>query len=91
MRRWGTSERGNEGEVQNWLKRRKILDAASSPSPEQQDEVFLGIWSVKDPLAHLAGWDVTNIDDETSPGWDVTNIDDETSPACRSRNSRSRE
>jgi len=46
------------------LKRRKILDAASAPSPEQRDEVFLGIWSVKDLLAHLAGWNVTNIDDE---------------------------
>lgn len=44
--------------------RRNSLDAASSPSPERQDEVFLGIWSVKDLLAHLAGWDVTNIDDE---------------------------
>ena len=44
--------------------RRKILDAASSLSLEQQDEVLLGIWSVKDLLAHPAGWDVTNIDDE---------------------------
>lgn len=41
--------------------RRRILDAASSLSPSQQDEVFLGIWSVKDLLAHLAGWDFTNM------------------------------
>ncbi|UCC76736.1 MAG: ClbS/DfsB family four-helix bundle protein [Anaerolineales bacterium] len=41
--------------------RRKILDAASLLSPVQQDEVFLGVWSVKDLLAHLAGWDDTNV------------------------------
>jgi uncharacterized damage-inducible protein DinB len=40
--------------------RRKILDAASSLSPEEQDEIFLGIWSVKDLLAHLVGWDYAN-------------------------------
>jgi hypothetical protein len=41
--------------------RREILDAASLLSPAQQDEVFLGVWSVKDLLAHLAGWDCTNL------------------------------
>ncbi len=41
--------------------RKKILDAASSLSPEQQDKVFLGVWSVKDLMAHLVGWDYTNI------------------------------
>ncbi len=41
--------------------RRKILDEASLLSPVQQDEVFLGVWSVKDLLAHLAGWDDTNL------------------------------
>jgi hypothetical protein len=41
--------------------RQKILDAASLLSPQQQDEVFLGVWSVKDLLAHLAGWDDTNV------------------------------
>ena len=41
--------------------RRKILDAARLLSPAQQDEVFLGVWSVKDLLAHLVGWDCTNI------------------------------
>ena len=41
--------------------RRKILDTASSLPPEKQDEVFLGAWSVKDLLAHLVGWDYTNI------------------------------
>ena len=42
--------------------RRQILDAVSSLSPEKQDEVFLGTWSVKDLLAHLVGWDYVNID-----------------------------
>jgi len=42
--------------------RRKILDAASSLPPAQQDEVFLGIWSVKDLLAHLVGWDFANVE-----------------------------
>lgn len=42
--------------------RTEILDAASSLSPEQQDEIFLGIWSVKDLLAHLVGWDFANLE-----------------------------
>ena len=42
--------------------RRSILSAASSLSPEQQDAVFLGVWSVKDLLAHLTGWDYANIE-----------------------------
>ncbi len=42
--------------------RGKILEAAISLSPPQQDEVFLGIWSVKDLLAHLIGWDFTNLE-----------------------------
>jgi hypothetical protein len=41
--------------------RRKVTDAARALSAAQQDEVFLGIWSVKELLAHLAGWDDTNI------------------------------
>jgi hypothetical protein len=42
--------------------RRKILEIASSLSPAQQDEVFLGAWSVKDLLAHLVGWDFANLE-----------------------------
>jgi hypothetical protein len=42
--------------------RRKILDAAHTLPPEKQDQVFLGVWSVKDLLAHLIGWDYTNIE-----------------------------
>jgi len=42
--------------------RRKILDTASLLSPLEQEKVFLGAWSIKDLLAHLAGWDYTNLD-----------------------------
>jgi hypothetical protein len=41
--------------------RQRILDAACLLSPAKQDQVFLGVWSVKDLLAHLAGWDYTNL------------------------------
>jgi len=41
--------------------RRKILHVGYSLPEEKQDEVFLGAWSVKDLLAHLVGWDYTNI------------------------------
>jgi hypothetical protein len=39
-----------------------ILAAASGLPVEKQDEFFLGVWSVKDLLAHLVGWDYTNIE-----------------------------
>ncbi len=42
--------------------RGKILDAVALLSPAQRDEVFLGSWSVRDLLAHLVGWDVTNLE-----------------------------
>ncbi len=42
--------------------RRRILNAVSSLPAEKQDEVFLGVWSVKDLLAHLVGWDFTNLE-----------------------------
>ena len=42
--------------------RASILAEASYLSAEKQDMVFLGIWSVKDLLAHLAGWDYTNME-----------------------------
>jgi hypothetical protein len=40
----------------------EILREASALPAKKRDEVFLGIWSVKDVLAHLAGWDYTNIE-----------------------------
>lgn len=41
--------------------RRKILDVVSSLPPAAQDEIFLGVWSIKDLLAHLVGWDLANL------------------------------
>ena len=42
--------------------RQNILREVSRLSDEDQVRVFLGIWSVRDLLAHLTGWDYTNID-----------------------------
>jgi hypothetical protein len=42
--------------------RQHILDAISDLPSEKQDEIFLGTWSIKDLLAHLIGWDFTNIE-----------------------------
>jgi hypothetical protein len=49
--------------LSKWLQtRQSILAEAPRLSEKQQDEVFLGIWSIKDLLAHLTGWDRTNLD-----------------------------
>lgn len=42
--------------------RRNILQAAESLPIEQQRQVFLGSWSARELLAHLAGWDITNLE-----------------------------
>ncbi len=42
--------------------RSSILAAASELSEAQRGEVFLGVWSVSDILAHVAGWDLANIE-----------------------------
>jgi uncharacterized damage-inducible protein DinB len=58
----GGAQAEKNGIIRGLVKaRRKILDAAGLLSPAQQDEVSLGVWSVKDLLAHLAGWDYTNL------------------------------
>ena len=41
--------------------RRSLLEAVKELPVERLDEVFLGSWSVKDLLAHLVGWDITNL------------------------------
>lgn len=41
--------------------RAAILHAASQLSPETQNTIFLGVWSVVDLIAHLVGWDFTNL------------------------------
>lgn len=40
----------------------KLLAAACRLAPGQQNQVFLGIWCVKDILAHLVGWDHANLE-----------------------------
>ena len=42
--------------------RRQILETASTIPLEQQDQAFVGEWAIKDLLAHLAGWDYTNLE-----------------------------
>lgn len=41
--------------------RGRILAKASIIASNYEDEVFLGTWSIKDILAHLAGWDEVNL------------------------------
>lgn len=41
--------------------RKAIIDAARELPEAKRDEIFLGKWSVKDLLAHLVGWDYTNL------------------------------
>jgi uncharacterized damage-inducible protein DinB len=41
--------------------RESILNGALALPAEARDRVFLGTWSVMDLLAHLAGWDFTNL------------------------------
>ena len=38
-----------------------VLRAASQLSLEVRNTAFLGVWSVKDLIAHLIGWDFTNL------------------------------
>jgi hypothetical protein len=38
-----------------------LLAAVTLLPPEKQIEVFLGTWNVRDLLAHVIGWDYTNI------------------------------
>lgn len=41
--------------------RHGLLDAIVALQPERLDEVFIGEWTVKDLIAHLVGWDFTNL------------------------------
>ena len=41
--------------------RTALLQAASQLSLDAQNTVFLGVWSVKDLIAHLIGWDFANL------------------------------
>ena len=42
--------------------RSEILAEVAALSPKERSTVFLGIWSVKDVLAHLIGWDFANME-----------------------------
>ena len=42
--------------------RSELLTEVAALSRKERDTVFLGIWSVRDMLAHLAGWDFANTD-----------------------------
>lgn len=42
--------------------REKIVSLAQSLPADKFDQVFLGVWSPADLLAHLVGWDYANID-----------------------------
>ena len=42
--------------------RSELLTEVAALSRKERDTVFLGIWSVRDLLAHLAGWDFANTD-----------------------------
>lgn len=42
--------------------RRELLSAARCFPKDEADTPFLGIWSVKDLVAHLIGWDHTNLE-----------------------------
>ncbi|MGE5250515.1 MAG: ClbS/DfsB family four-helix bundle protein [Bacteroidota bacterium] len=41
--------------------RQALLTAASQLPASAQEQVFLGVWSANDVVAHLAGWDEANL------------------------------
>ncbi|NIM95894.1 MAG: ClbS/DfsB family four-helix bundle protein [Anaerolineales bacterium] len=41
--------------------RASILDEARRIKPEDEERAFIGEWSINDLLAHIAGWDKTNL------------------------------
>ena len=40
----------------------ELLTEVAALSRKERDTVFLGIWTVRDMLAHLAGWDYANLE-----------------------------
>jgi len=41
--------------------RRGLIEAAQSMPVKRRDEALTGVWSIKDLVAHLIGWDFTNL------------------------------
>ena len=42
--------------------RSELLTEVAALSRKERNTIFLGIWSVRDLLAHLAGWDYANLE-----------------------------
>jgi hypothetical protein len=42
--------------------RDQILEEASHFSPDRVEAKFVGTWDIQDLLAHLSGWDITNLE-----------------------------
>jgi hypothetical protein len=42
--------------------RQKILTLAEALPPAKQERVFVGVWTVKQLLTHLTGWDYANLE-----------------------------
>lgn len=42
--------------------RGELLKTIQALTPEQRDQLLIGEWSVKDLIAHLIGWDFTNLE-----------------------------
>jgi hypothetical protein len=69
--------------------RRRIVAASLRVPAGLRDEPFVGVWGLKDLLAHLVGWDRTNLDaihdflagrrpafyDRYDPGWTAYNAE----------------
>lgn len=49
--------------LSGFIEERRNLLALSTQIPfEAQEQVFLGIWSIRDLLAHMIGWDYSNLE-----------------------------
>jgi len=42
--------------------RSELLTEVATLSRKERDTIFLGIWTVRDMLAHLVGWDYANLE-----------------------------
>ncbi len=59
----GAAERKKQAVISDLVDVRcRILDRAESLKPDQRGRVFLGEWSTRELLAHLIGWDYTNLE-----------------------------
>jgi hypothetical protein len=57
------ADRRKESVIAGLVKtRREILEGAVTIPVERRDAAFVGVWSIQDLLAHLAGWDYTNLE-----------------------------